>query len=72
MPANPYRAPSDQPFRSYGQIAYERYCEIQGWKSYHGEDLPQWADLREDIRKAWGHAALAAVDSYIDSRPKGK
>ena len=60
--------PQDQAFRSYGQIAYEAYCEKQGWKSFHGEPLPPWADLREDIRDAWGVASLAVIDAYAESR----
>jgi hypothetical protein len=49
--------------KSGGQIGYEGYCAATGWKSLvSGADLPQWADLKPEIRAAWESAALAWRD----------
>lgn len=45
---------------SYGQIAYEGYCESSDGKSLvTGAILPKWQDLSDDIRVAWIQSALA-------------
>lgn len=39
---------------SIGREAYEAYARHTRWKSLAtGQDLPQWADLREEIQAAW-------------------
>ena len=54
--------------RTPGQVAYDAYCEAQGWKSYAGTPLPKWGpDLRADIRAAWEVAATAAVLAMLDT-----
>lgn len=48
--------------KSLGQIAYEAYCGKTAWKSLAtGADLPQWADLKTEIKDSWGVAAEAVV-----------
>lgn len=44
-----------------GQIAYEAYCEYVGWKSVMGQELPQWAAQRENLKGAWQVAALEVL-----------
>lgn len=42
---------------------YEAYCEHTGWKSLAtGQDLPQWSDLRPDIKEAWRAVERAATE----------
>ena len=43
--------------RSVGQIAYEAYCDHQGWRSVRGEVLPAWANQSPDLQAAWEFAA---------------
>lgn len=40
--------------------AYSGYCEHRGWKSFNGEPLPRWSEVKEDIKSGW-RAAVAAV-----------
>lgn len=43
-----------------GRVAYEAYCGNTGWKSLvSGAALPQWDDLKPEIRAAWEVAAEA-------------
>lgn len=45
---------------SYGQIAYEGYCESSNGKSLiSGASLPPWEDLQEEICFAWIDSAMA-------------
>jgi NTP pyrophosphatase (non-canonical NTP hydrolase) len=45
-----------------GREAYESYCGQTGWKSLAtGAELPQWYDLRDDIRQAWMVSAAWVV-----------
>lgn len=46
--------------KSLGQIAYEAYCETTNWKSLiSGQRLPQWLDVRPEIKAAWEASAGA-------------
>ena len=47
-----------------GEIAYNAYCEVRGWKSVRGEPLPHWNQQSEALRDAW-MAAAQAVASEI-------
>ena len=43
-----------------GRVAYEAYCGETDWKSLvSGAALPQWDDLKPEIREAWAVAAEA-------------
>lgn len=49
--------------RSYGQLAYEAYCESTGWRSVATQEpLPTWQDLLPAAQSAWESAAQAVVD----------
>jgi hypothetical protein len=43
--------------KTWGQKAYEAYCQHQEWKSFSGDPLPAWLDARPDIKIAWEYAA---------------
>lgn len=48
-----------------GQVAYEAYCGSNGWKSYvTGASLPQWEDVKEEIRNAWEVSASHLIAWY--------
>jgi hypothetical protein len=44
-----------------GKVAYDAYCETRGWKSFNNEPLPQWGDVRPDIKSGWIIAAKAVT-----------
>ena len=41
-----------------GEKAYTLYRESCGGKSFHGEDIPEWDGVREDIKKHWIFCAV--------------
>lgn len=48
-----------------GQVAYEAYCGSNGWKSYvTGASLPQWEEVKEEIRNAWEISASHLIAWY--------
>jgi len=47
-----------------GRVAYTAYCERQGWKSFSGDQLPSWDEVRLDIKLAWIAAAVSAVEHW--------
>lgn len=51
------------------QIAYEAYAAHQDWKNYAGNPIPDWEQVRNDIKEAW----QAAVDAVLEtpSTPEG-
>lgn len=56
--------------KSFGQIAYEAYCESTDWKSLiSGATLPHWDELKTEIRASWTIAANAVVLSYQNTYP---
>jgi hypothetical protein len=54
--------------KSLGQIAFEAYGDNREWKDWRGQPMPQWGDVREEIRVAWQVAAEAAVKAHYASR----
>lgn len=49
-----------------GKEAYETYCHYTGWKSLAtGADLPQWSDLKGEIRQAWMVTAAWVVGRVL-------
>ncbi len=44
-----------------GKVAYDAYCGSKdiNWKSYKGDDLPQFDDNLERIKNAWIESAKA-------------
>lgn len=58
--------------KSPGQIAYEAYCGTTNWKSFRGEDLPQWENVKPQIKQGWetaGYRVLFEFLSYPDIGP---
>ena len=51
------------PSRPVGQVAYEAYCEHRKWKGFNGDPLPQWPEVRQDIKLGWQRAAQAVLDA---------
>ena len=41
------------------QINYEAYCSARNWKSFNGDPLPQWLEVKPDIQDGWRFAAEA-------------
>jgi len=51
------------------KTAYDAYCDHTRWKSLvTGADLPQWSEVKPEIRKAWEKAAIAVL-MRIHSNP---
>jgi hypothetical protein len=45
------------------QKAYEAYCAHTNWKSLvSGQPLPQWADVKPEIKDAWRAVANAFLE----------
>jgi hypothetical protein len=52
---------------TYGEIAYNAYCEARGWKSVRGEPLPKFKEQTPDLQAAWEKAAHAvAIEATIE------
>ena len=45
----------------WGKIAYNAYCENRNWKSFNGDDLPNWESVKPDIQMGWIASAEAVV-----------
>jgi len=51
---------------TYGQHAYESYCDATHWKSLiSGADLPQWDSLSPAIQDAWDAAGRAVARALV-------
>lgn len=44
-----------------GKVAYDGYCSKRGWKSVHGEPLPQFDQQSPELQEAWNAAGLAVI-----------
>lgn len=54
---------------TYGEIAYDAYCNVTAYKSViTGDDLPSFWLLPETVKDAWEVAANAAIKEYWDRR----
>ncbi len=49
------------PDKTLGQIAFEAYGDNREWKDWRGQPMPQWGDVRQEIRDAWEVAASAVT-----------
>lgn len=55
--------------KSYGQIAYEAYCESTEWRSLVTKaPLPQWNNVKPEIQNAWIKAANAVINEFTFSQ----
>lgn len=50
-----------------GQVGYEAYGERAGWKTFDGQDMPHWANARDDIKDRWRAAAEAVAESVAEA-----
>lgn len=51
---------------TYGEIAYDAYCESVGGKAYNGEPLPAFKDIaKESVRRGWEAAAGAVAEALV-------
>jgi hypothetical protein len=50
------------------KVAYEAYAEHQEWKNYQGNPIPQWEEVREDIKSAWRVAVQAVLQTLEDAQ----
>jgi hypothetical protein len=52
-----------------GQVAYEKYNEAKGGKTWDGKPIPPWESLTDDVglavQNAWEVAARAAADEMV-------
>lgn len=51
--------------KSLAQVAYEAYAEYKNWKAYNGEPIPQWSEVRLDIKLAWEEATKATAEEMM-------
>ena len=55
---------------SYGEAAYNGYKESTGGKSLISSDeLPEWAELAEEVKTAWNEAAESVILATEDESP---
>lgn len=52
--------------KTYGQIGYEAYGDKAEWKAFNGQPMPTWAEVRQDIKDKWEHAAEAIAAAVAD------
>jgi hypothetical protein len=53
--------------KTRGQIAYEAYCAATDWKSLvNGKALPQWVEVKDNIKAAWEKSAEGLVVMLAD------
>ena len=51
--------------KSYEQIAFEAYRDAVGGVAYDGTPIPQWGELRDNIKNGWLVAGLAVVNQVM-------
>jgi hypothetical protein len=44
-----------------GQAAYDAYCANRSWKSFNGDPLPKWPDVKPEIKAGWIAGASGVV-----------
>ena len=50
---------------SFGQIAFEAYCESINFVTYDNKPIPKWEALSAQIKQAWEDAARAVEIEVI-------
>lgn len=51
----------DQKADTLANVAYDAYCAERDWKSFNGDPLPQWGDVKPEIKKGWVTSVLAVL-----------
>lgn len=54
--------------KSLGETAFDAYNESKGGKTHDGKDIPEWADLGDEVRAAWEAAANAVHLRSLNNR----
>ncbi len=54
-------------FKTLGQVAYEAYCKAREWKSFDGDVLPQWLDVKPEIKIAWEYSATTTLQEWLSN-----
>ncbi|MBA2706985.1 MAG: hypothetical protein H0U59_04175 [Gemmatimonadaceae bacterium] len=52
-----------------GRVAYLAYGATTEFKNYQGLPMPSWADLPDQIRRAWCNAAHAVMRQVTVTEP---
>jgi hypothetical protein len=47
---------------SLARVGYEAYGAKADWKAWDGKPMPQWEELRPDIKEKWEAAAEAIIN----------
>ena len=50
--------------KSFGQIAFETYCESVNFVTYDNKPIPKWDSLSTQVKQAWEDAANEAIKAY--------
>lgn len=57
--------------RETGQLAYEAYARMKGWRGSDGYDMWAWEQLSSEEQEAWREAAHAAIRlGWVEAQPK--
>lgn len=52
----------------YAVLAYNAYGDSRDWKTFNGDEMPQWDEQSSELREAWKAAAQAVATAV---REKG-
>lgn len=55
---------ADERLESLAKAGYGAYGTLAEWKNFEGKPMPQWGELRPDIRDKWVAATRAILDEY--------
>ncbi len=55
------------PVIDYAKLAYDAYCNTRQWKSFNGDPLPQWDQVKPDIKQGWEAASQAVLRALYES-----
>ncbi len=58
---------------TYGEMAYNAYCDNRKWKSVRGDPLPAFENQSSELKAAWEAAAQAVAEQVRSARePMGE
>lgn len=54
--------------KSFGQVAYDAYCDSSKWKSkYTGATLPRWELVDFEVKQHWEASAKVVINYFFNS-----
>lgn len=62
---------SPENLQELGQIAYEAYGDLRGWKAWDGKPMSTWAEVNEGIKTAWAVSAEAIATKLEEALREG-